>query len=208
MFNKTLEKHKNLRILSMMEKLIGYNFVFHHVSAENNKIADCLSRLTRQIKEAEHFSLGDTRLGDHRKVEAIKSIKKSNQFTEDDLWVEHLGNVAMSDKDYLTMIHHIEAGTDISEIDKECELSKLHNYINRLSVHTLKGGQVLILRDNIEILISKKERNNILHLAHATNHRGIEGMVRQMRGRIFWEGMNGDAKELLRTCEPCQINAR
>ena len=33
-------------------------------------------------------------------------------------------------------------------------------------------------------------------------------MIRQMRGRIFWEGMNGDAKELLRTCEPCQINAR
>ena len=32
--------------------------------------------------------------------------------------------------------------------------------------------------------------------------------MRQMRGRIFWEGMNGDAKELLRTCEPCQINAR
>ena len=49
----------------MMEKLIGYNFIFHHVSAENNKIADCLSRLTRNIKEAEHFSLGDTRLADH-----------------------------------------------------------------------------------------------------------------------------------------------
>ena len=91
----------------MMEILIGYNFVFHHVSAENNKIADCLSRLTRQIKEAEHFSLGDTRLGDHKKVEAIKAIKKSNQLTEDDQWVEHLGNVAMSDNDYLNMIHHM-----------------------------------------------------------------------------------------------------
>ena len=152
--------------------------------------------------------MGDTRLGDHRKVEAIKSIKKPNQLTEDDMWVEHVGNVAMSDRDYITMVHHIEAGTDISEIDKECELSRLHNYKDRLSVTTLKGGQVLILRDNIEILIPKKERNNILHLAHATNHRGIEGMIRQMRGRIFWEGMNGDAKELLRTCEPCQINAR
>ena len=61
----------------------------------------------------------------------------------------------MSDNDYLNMIHHIEAGTDISEIDKDCELSKLHNYINRLSVHTLKGGQVLILRDNLEVTINK-----------------------------------------------------
>ena len=212
MFNKTLDKHKNLRICSMMEKLIGYNFVFHHVSAENNKIADCLSRLTRRIKEAEHFSLGDTRLGDHKQVEKqlkkIKAIKSSNQLTEDDQWVEHLGNVAMSDTDYLNMIHHIEAGTDISEIDRDCELSKLHNHINKLSVHTLKGGQVLILRDNHEILIPKKERTNILNLAHATNHRGVEAMVRQLRGRIFWEGMNGDAKELVRTCEPCQMNAR
>ena len=109
-----------------------------------------------------------------------------------------MGNVAMSDKDYLTMIHHIEAGTDISEIDKECELSKLHNYINRLSVHTLKGGQVLILRDNIEILIPKKERNNILHLAHATNHRGIEGMVRQMRFQNILGGNEWKCKETLK----------
>ena len=164
----------------MMEKLIGYNFVFHHVSAENNKIADCLSRITRHIKEAQHFSLGDTRLGDHKQVEKqlkkIKAIKKSNQLTEDDQWVEHPGNVAMSDTDYLNMIHHIEAGTDISEIDRDCKLSMLHNHINKLSVHTLKGGQVLILRDH-EIL-PKKERTNILNLAHATNHRGVEAMVR------------------------------
>ena len=32
--------------------------------------------------------------------------------------------------------------------------------------------------------------------------------MRQLRGRIFWEGMNGDAKELVRKCEPCQRNAR
>ena len=61
----------------MMEELIGYNFVFHHGSAENNKIADCLSRLTRRIKEAEHFSLGDTRLADHEQVE-MQLKKKIN----------------------------------------------------------------------------------------------------------------------------------
>ena len=81
------------------------------------------------------------------------------------MWVEHLGNVAMSDRDYITMVHHIEAGTDMAEIDKECELSKLHNYKDRLSVTTLKGGQTLILRDNVEILIPRKERKNMLNLA-------------------------------------------
>ena len=92
---------------------------------------------------------------------------------EDDQWVEHLGNFAMSDNDYLSMIHHIEAGSDISEISQECELSRLYNHISRLSVHTLRGGQVLILRDNYEILIPKTECANILNLAHAANHRGL-----------------------------------
>merc|ERR1712236_151107 len=32
--------------------------------------------------------------------------------------------------------------------------------------------------------------------------------IQQMRGRIFWDDMNGDAKELIRSCEPCEINAR
>ena len=151
MFNKTLDQHRNLRIRAMMEKMAGYNFTFHHIGAEDNKIADCLSRLTRNIREAEHFSLGDTRLADEEKVELqLKKVKlvKTSKIMEDDEWVEYLGNVAMSDEDYLSMIHHLEAGSEKEEISKECELSSMHNHLSRLSVHTLKGVQVLILRDN------------------------------------------------------------
>ena len=114
----------------------------------------------------------------------------------------------MLNADYLSMIHHLEAGSEKEEISKECELSYMHNHLSRLSVHTLKGGQVLILPDNTEVLIPKKERNNILNLAHAENHRGVEAMTRQLRGRIFWEGMNGEVKDFVRKCEPCQRNAR
>ena len=48
----------------------------------------------------------------------------------------------------------------------------------------------------------------MLNLAHSTNHRGHKGMMQLMRGRIFWEAMNKEVKELIRTCNPCQINAR
>merc|ERR1711891_101210 len=76
MFTKTLDKHKNLRIRAMIEKLMIYNFVFHQVPGENNQIVDCFSRLTHEIKEAEHYSLCDTVLADHDKIEAkIKTIK-------------------------------------------------------------------------------------------------------------------------------------
>ena len=60
----------------------------------------------------------------------------------------------------------------MGDIDIECELSKFNNYKDRLSVTTLRGGQTLILRDNVEILIPNKERKNMLNLAHATNQRG------------------------------------
>ena len=66
--------------------------------------------------------------------------------------MEYLGEVAMTDRDYITIVHHLEAGTEIGDIDKECELSKCHNYKDRLSVTTINGGQTLILRDN-EILV-------------------------------------------------------
>ena len=72
---------------------------------------------------------------------------------------------------------------------------------------TLKGGQTLILRDD-EILVPGKERKNMLALAHATNHRGEDGMIKQMRGRVFWEGMNKNIKALVDTCEKCQVHAR
>ena len=59
---------------------------------------------------------------------------------EDDPWVEHLGKVAMTDQDYVNMIHNLEAGTDMKNVDEECELSKFQNWLNNLSVITLKGG--------------------------------------------------------------------
>ena len=73
----------------------------------------------------------------------------------------------MKDPDYINMIHHVEVGTDRENVDQECELSKLHNWQNNLSVITLKECQSLILKDNCEILIPKKERDNILNIAHA-----------------------------------------
>ena len=108
----------------------------------------------------------------------------------------------MTDPDYINMIHHVEVGTDREDVDQECELSKLHNWQNNLSVTTLKGGQSLILKDNCEILIPKKERDNILNIAHANTHLGYNGMIQQLRGKVWW------VREKLRTCDPCQRYAK
>ena len=119
---------------------------------KKNQIVDCFSRLTREIQEAEHFDVCDSVLADHKVISKIKTIRASKKPTqEDDPWVEHLGKVAMTDQDYISIIHNIESGTAFKDIDKECELSKFHNFQNNLSVITLKGGERLVLKDNYEM---------------------------------------------------------
>ena len=56
MFSKPLGEIKNRRICSMIEKMMSFNLVFHHITGVENQIPDCLSCLTRRIREAEQFS--------------------------------------------------------------------------------------------------------------------------------------------------------
>lgn len=68
-FSKPLGNIKNIRIRSMVEKLMCYNFVFHHVPAEKNQIVNCFSSLTQEIQEAEHIDICDSILADHNTIE-------------------------------------------------------------------------------------------------------------------------------------------
>ena len=89
------------------------------------------------------------------------------------------------------MIAHIENGT---ELNGNCE---------NLSTITIKGGKTLILKNNVEIMIPKSERINILNIAHQT-HLGQQMMVKQLRRRVFWNKMNLDIDTMVKECDPCQ----
>merc|ERR1712208_63059 len=124
--------------------------------------------------------------------------RKSNVQIEDP-WVERLANVASKDIKYQIMIQQIETGEEFEEAQKmkDCELALMGTYYKRLSVCTLKDGQSIILRDNNEVLVPEKERNEIL-----------EGMLDQLRGKVFWPWMSKQAHKLVATCEPCMRLAR
>merc|ERR1712215_415737 len=80
-FQKNLGDIENKRIQRMVAKLMPYRFTFHHIPGKSNKIADCLSRLTRQIRETEHFELADPVLADHA---VIKKIAVKSDIQVDD----------------------------------------------------------------------------------------------------------------------------
>ena len=92
----------------------------------------------------------------------------------EDPWVERLARAASAVIKYNVMVQHLETKTGFTNIQKEGELSGMGSYYDRLSVCTLNDGQNLILRDNNEILVPEKERNQMLGLAHAENHKAPE----------------------------------
>ena len=67
-----------------------------------------MSRLTRRIREAEHFSLNDPILADYS---IVKKIAYKSKIETEDPWVEKLAIAAMADPEYVAMIAHIELGT-------------------------------------------------------------------------------------------------
>merc|ERR1711895_337468 len=204
-FQKNLGDLENKRIQRMVAKLMLFNFRFHHIKGKSNRIADCFSRLTRQIRETEHFELGDPILADHS---IIKKIAVKSEIEVDDPWIEKLATSAMSDLDYKVMIQHLEVQTEQKQIPKECEMSEMGSYFDRLSVVTLKNGMCLVLRDNKDILVPQNEREEMLGLAHAHNNRGPEGMLNQLRGKVWWPHMAKQTHKLVNKCEPCQRLSR
>ena len=126
----------------------------------------------------------------------------------EDTWVKELAKSASADFKYKLMIQHLEVKTEFEHIPKDCEIAEMGTYFKKLSVFTLKDGRCLILRNNKEILVPENERNQMLGLAHAENHRGHEGMLNQLRGKVWWPCMAKQAHKMVNRCEPCQRLAR
>ena len=134
-FKKNLGDIQNRRIQDMVVKLMPYNFRFHHITGKSNHIEDCFSRLTRQIRETEHFDIGEPILADHT---TIKKIGTKSDVEIDDPWVEKLAKSASADFKYQIMIQHLEVKTKREHIPKDCEIAEMLSYYNKLSVFTLK----------------------------------------------------------------------
>ena len=83
-FQKNLGDIRNKRIRDMVERMMCFNFKFHHIPGKSNTIADCFSRLTRRIREAEHFSISEPILADHA---TIKKVGRKSNLQIEDPWV-------------------------------------------------------------------------------------------------------------------------
>ena len=87
------------------------------------------------------------------------------------------------------MMNYLETDTEYNDIDPECELKQMKEFMGRLSIVTLDGhGTRLIVKDETEILIPsgmRKQMENILHFSHTA----AQSMITQCKNKIFWPGM-------------------
>jgi len=63
----------------------------------------------------------------------------------------------------------------------------------------------LLLRGT-RIIIPKELRKRVLELAHK-GHQGIVKTKSMLRIKVWWPGMDKEAKRLCRTCHGCQVNS-
>ena len=74
-----------------------------------------------------------------------------------------------------------------------------------LGIINLEGGE-LIVRNNTEVVIQKKFREEILTKLHA-GHRAEAAMLQQSKGRFWWPGMREAIRNKYKSCEPCLLHA-
>ena len=88
---------------------------------------------------------------------------------KNDPLVQKIAEEASMDPNYVEMMNYLETDTEYDDIDPECELKQMKEFMSRMSIVTLDAGTRLIVKDETEILIPKgmrKQMENILHFSH------------------------------------------
>ena len=92
-----------------------YNFVPHHVPAERNEIADCLSRLCGVISRTEHTPDDN--------IQQLPMSKKASVYKKEleirDPLVERIAEIGGRDFDYIKMLQNVENKTEFKQAGAE-----------------------------------------------------------------------------------------
>ena len=124
---------------------------------------------------------------------------------KNDPLVQKIAEEASMDLEYVEMMNYLECDTEYNDIDPNCKLKQMKEFMDRMSVVMLDIGTRLIVKDETEILIPRclrKQMEDILHFSHTA----AQSMITQCKGKIFWPGMRKTLQKKYDDCEQCQQN--
>ena len=102
------------------------------------------------------------------------------------------------------MITNILNETPLEELDKSSELFKMGSERQYLGVWTFINGSKLVVKNSVEVVVPKGDRQEVLDELHAT-HMGVEGMKKLARGKMTWKNMTKDIERKYAECEACLV---
>ena len=98
-----------------------------------------------------------------------KATIRNKQLERDDPLVMKIAEEANMDPDYVEMKNQIENDIEFENIPPDSELKQLKEVIDKMSIVTLEAGTRFIVKDESDILIPKKLREQILTTLHFTH---------------------------------------
>ena len=116
--------------------------------------------------------------------------------------VQKIAEEASMEPEYVEMLNYLESDTEYNDIDPNCELKQMKEFMDRMSVVTLDTGTRLIVKDETEIMIPKclrKQMEDILHFSNTA----AQSMITQCKNKIFWPGMRKTLQKEYEECEQC-----
>ena len=85
---------------------------------------------------------------------------------KNDPLVQKITEEANMDHEYVEIMNYLECDTEYNDIDPNCKLKQMKEFMDRMSVVNLDSGTWLIVKDETKILIPKclrKQMEDILH---------------------------------------------
>ena len=198
MMNKPIADITNRRHQKVLARIMQYNFNCNHIAGVDNKIADALSRLCRDVMTTHHYANNMPRI--------LPMSKRASTYIKQlevlDPMVVELAQIGAADQEYVDMLNTVENGVSTKHLPAGSELKMVEGSIAHLGVVTMPDGNRLLVKDGGEVFVPKSERKRILETIHM-DHMCDQVMIKQAKSRIYWPRMRQEIKEIYQTCQPC-----
>jgi transposase InsO family protein len=166
-------------------RLSIYDFELHYRQGKSNGNADCLSRLPIVARNQKEDQLEESTF----EIKAVSSDSKMNLNLK--IIAEETGkNVFLSQ-----IRKYILNGWNLSHV-----LSKYKSFFQKNALLTVEFGCIVY---NGRVVIPESLQTKTLELLHV-NHCGIVTMKKLSRTYVYWQGLDKDIENFVKSCSSCQ----
>ena len=223
--DRSLTEIDNRRLLNLKEKTLAYSFTIVHVPGKKNMGPDAASRHPANPPDRLHLPgeppeltlLASKTLFRHDTLGSLSWHEEDTDMANDTATVSAASTalkavvtvvtwnmvreVTASDKMFLDLIYHLEAGFPEDCRELPAELRPYHRYAASLCV---VDGVVLMGQ---RIVIPPALRTSILNALHAA-HQGVSAMRARAMDSVYWPDITIDIARVRDQCAHCHQMAK